>query len=128
MEFLIKTAGVAVICAVLALVLRKNSPEMSLFLGISAVCIILYFAADIFAGISDFLKTLSKTSGISAAGITAVLKTVGIAVVTKLCADFCSDAGQKSVATSVELFGSAAAIYIALPLIKTVFQMINTFS
>lgn len=127
MELLIKIAAIAVICAVLGLVLRKISPETAILLTMSAACTVLYFAADVLTEISDFLKTFSESVNIAPASISAVLKVTGIAVISKLASDICADAGQKSVSSAIEIFASAASVYVALPIIKTVFQMINSF-
>jgi stage III sporulation protein AD len=125
MELLIKAAVIAVVGAVITLVIKKNSPEMALLLAAALTLLILYFAADAIARLMGFIETLSDTAELSPALISIVMKTVGIAILTKLSADVCRDAGQSSVASGLELTGAAAALYVALPLMETVFSMIN---
>ena len=125
MELLIKAAVIAVAGAVITLVIKKNSPEMALLLAAALTLLILYFAADAIARLMGFIETLSDTAELSPALISIVMKTVGIAILTKLSADVCRDAGQSSVASGLELTGAAAALYVALPLMETVFSMIN---
>ena len=126
MEILVKAAAVSVVGAVLAIVLKKNSPEMALLLTVSLGCLVLYLAVDVVTNVAQFMDDLSSVAGISSASLAIVMKTVGIAILTKLAAGICSDAGQGSVASALELMGSAAALYIALPLMKTVFQMVSS--
>ena len=128
MVILVKIAAVAVAGAILSLVLRKNSPEMALLLTISLALIAISLAFDVITGVTDFLKTLSETAQISPAVLSIVLKTVGIAIITKLAADVCRDAGQTSVASGVELTGAFSALYISLPLFKTVIGMIDSLA
>ena len=121
-----KAAAVSVVGAVMAVVLKKNSPEMAVLLTISLGCLVLYLAADIFSTVVHFMEELTDTAGLSSASLAVVMKTVGIAVLTKIASGICSDAGQGSVASALELLGSAAALYIALPLMETVFHMIRS--
>lgn len=125
MDIFIKAAAISAVGAILALLIKKENPETALLLTIAAGCIILYFAFDIITNIIDFAENLADTTGLSSAVISIVVKTTGIAILTKLSSDVCRDAGQQSLASAVELTGSAAALYIALPLMKTVFSMID---
>ena len=126
MTVLIKVAAIAVTGAVLGLVIKKNSPEMAIMLTISLALIALYLAFDTIRGVTDFVQSLAETTKISPAILTVVLKTVGISIITKLSADVCRDAGQASVGSGIELAGAFAALYIALPLFKTVMDMIRS--
>lgn len=126
MTILIKIAAIAVTGTVLSLVIKKNSPEMSLMLTISLALVALYLAFDTIKGITDFLSSFAETAQISPAVLAIVFKTIGISIVTKLCADVCRDAGQSSVASGVELAGSFSALYISLPLFKTVMSMVES--
>lgn len=125
MELIIKAAAIAVVGAVLSLVMKKTSPEMALVLAVSLAMLVIYIAVDAMKSLTDFVETLSDTANLSPAILTVVLKTVGIAILTKLSADICRDAGQSSVASGLELTGAAASLYVALPLMRTVFSMIN---
>jgi len=73
----------------------------------------------------DFAEILGDTAGLSPTLLAPVLKTVGIGILTRLASDICKDAGQSAIASTVELAGTVAALYIALPLMQTVFQMIG---
>ena len=126
MAIIVKIAAVAVAGTVLSLVIKKNSPEMALMLTISLALIALYLAIDTIKGVTDFITSLASAAQISPGVLTVVFKTIGISIITKLSADVCRDAGQSSVASGIELAGSFAALYIALPLFKTVMDMIET--
>ena len=125
MELLIKAAVIAVVGAVITLVIKKNSPEIALLLAAALAFLTLYFAADAITRLMGFIESLSDTAQLSPAILSIVMKTVGIAILTKISADVCRDAGQSSVASGLELTGAAAALYVALPLMETVFSMIN---
>lgn len=126
MAILIKIAAVAMAGTVFGLVIKKNSPEMALMLSISLAMVALYLAFDTIKGVTDFITSLAEAAQISPAVLTIVFKTIGISIITKLSADVCRDAGQSSVASGVELAGAFSALYISLPLFKTVMSMIQS--
>ena len=126
MDMLIRVTAIAVAGSVIGLVIKKNSPEMSLLLTIGLAIFGLYLAFDVVAGVVGFIRTLADTAGIAPAVLGVVMKTVGIAIITKISADICRDAGQSSIASGVELAGTVTAIYISIPLIETVVRMLNS--
>lgn len=123
---MIKVSAVAIAGVVISLVVRKNSPEMALLLTIALALLALFFAFHVVSTITDYLQFLAGLSGFSPVILTIVLKTVGIGVLSKLVSDVCRDAGQSSVASGVEFTGAVVAVYIALPLFKTVVSMIES--
>ncbi len=95
-------------------------------LTISLALIALYLAFDTIKSVTEFITSMAAAAQISPVVLTVVFKAVGISIVTKLSSDVCRDAGQSSVASGIELTGAFAALYIALPLFKTVMDMIRT--
>jgi len=125
MDLVIRAVILGLVGSVLSLVIRKNSPEMGLVLALAVSLLVVGLGIELIRAILDFVGVLQSTAGLSPALIGPVLKVVGIAILTRLAADICKDAGQSAIAGTVELAGTVAAIYIALPLMQTVFQMIG---
>jgi len=125
MDLVIRAVILGVVGAVLCLVMRKNSPEVGLLLALAVALLVVGLGAQLIGAILDFAETLSAAAGLSPALLGPVLRTVGIAILTRLASDICKDAGQGAIASTVELTGTVAALYIALPLMQTVFQMIG---
>lgn len=126
MELLLKAAVAGAFGAVAALIIKKDSPSIGLILGIVTAGFILLISLDIIGEIKSFTLTIAEAAGMSSALLTPIIKTVGIGIVTRLTSDVCRDAGQAAIASTIELVGSVGALYVALPLIKMVFQMINS--
>ena len=76
----------------------------------------------------SFLSKLQDLAGLDDALLTPLLKSVGIGIVTQICAAFCADAGESALARLIELCGGILAIYIALPLLEAVIDMIRTMT
>ena len=127
MDFLIKGSVIGVIASVLGLLLKKNAPEFALLLTVSAAAAIIGFALSILGNIKDFVYELAERGAISSALLAPLVKCVGISVCAKLATDICKDAGFSASASAVELVASAAALYAALPLMRAVLKMSESF-
>ena len=125
MDFIIKAAIVGIVGALIALVLKKSNPEMALLLILAAGAVILVFAMDIISDIREVINMASSISDLSPAILAPVLKCVGIGIITRLASDLCKDAGAGAISSAVELAGAASALYVALPILKTLIQMIG---
>ena len=126
MDTFIRIAALCVIGAVLALILKKGRPEFSFCIG--AVCCVLAFAAaaELLSPVLSFARELQAMTGLSDALLAPLLKTVGIGLLAQLAGSFCQDAGQQSLAKTVELCGTVLALYASLPLARAVLQTVKT--
>ena len=128
MDILIKAAGIGIIAAIAAVLLKKDNPSFSFAVVIGTAVLIIASLSGVFAEIVNFAESAAQTAGISEVLVVPVFKTIGIAVVSKISADICRDAGQSSIAAAVETAGAVIAFYIAMPLIQTVLKMVNTLT
>lgn len=125
MELLIKIAAVCVPAALIAGVLRKDSPAMALLIALAAGCVILFSALGAFGEIRDFLTECAELTGSSQTVLGVLLRVLGIAVVTRAASDICKDAGLGAASSAAELAGTAAALYAGLPVMRGVLDMIK---
>ncbi len=125
METLFKTAAVCAVAAVLAAAVRRENPAMAVLLGVAAGCAALLPALGLLREAAAFWDELADTSGIPAASLGVVLKTLGISILTRFASDLCKETGAVSAASAVEFTGSCAALAVALPLMRTAFRMLE---
>ena len=125
MPDIIKIAAIAVAAALCAVVVRKSAAELALVLALAAGAILLTCSLGALEGVRALMDTLADTAGLSPAVLAPVVKTVGIAILTRVAAELCRDAQEGGIAAFVETAGAAAALFVALPLMKTVLSMIT---
>ena len=113
-----------VVGAMLALVLKKTSPEQALLLVLCAVVAGLALLADGLGELVDFLRELGERSGISETLFVPLYKTVGIGLVVKVGGDLCRDAGGAALASVVETAGAVCALLAAMPLLRRVLELL----
>lgn len=115
-------AGVA--AALCAVVVRQRSPELAVLLTLAACVLLLGRTLPMLEDIRDRMTALSDKAGVSPSLLLPVGKTVGIALVTRLSASLCRDAGEGSIAAALEMAGSAAAVVVSLPLLDMVLELV----
>ena len=124
MSEVVKVAAAAVAAALCAVVVRRQSPEIALALGIGACAVVVLYCSGALTAVVELADKLAQTGGLSPQVVEPVMKTAGIAIVTRLAADFCKDAQEGGLASSVELAGTALALAAALPLVSAVLDVL----
>lgn len=118
MSGVVKIAAAAVAAALCAVVVRKQSPEIALALGLGACALIVLYCSGALADVMELADKLARAGGLSPQVVEPVVKAAGIAIVSRLAADFCKDAQEGGLASAVELAGTALALAAALPLMS----------
>ncbi len=125
MENIGKIAALAVTAALCAVVVRRQSPELGLVIGLTAGAVILAYSMTALTGIVEMMQTLADTAGLSPAILKPMVKTVGIGILTHLAAQVCRDAKETAIAAFVEMAGACAALLMCLPLMESVLAMVE---
>ena len=124
MEPVFQAAAVCLVGALLAVVVRRGSPEMSLLLTLGAAVVVLLFLADPLGELLDFLWELGERSGVPQQLFVPLYKIVGIALVVRVGGELCRDAGESALAATLETAGAVCALLAALPLLRAVLEML----
>lgn len=124
MEQVIQAAVLCVVAALLALVLKKGTPEAALLLTLGATTVVLLSLSRDLKALLGFLEELVEESGLSGALFVPLYKTVGITLVVKVGGNLCRDAGESALASAVETAGAVCALLAALPLLRAVLTLL----
>jgi len=124
MEQVIQAAALCVTGAILAVVVKKGSPEGALALTLAVAVAVLLFLSGLLEELLQFLTELGQQSGASRSLFVPLYKTIGIALVVKVGSDLCRDAGESALASVVETAGSVCALLVALPLLQSVLTLL----
>lgn len=125
MEQVIEVAGVCVVAALLALVVKRGAPESALLLTVVAAAAVLLSLGQALKEVTAFLAELGRRSGMEEALFLPLYKTVGIALVVKVGGNLCRDAGESALAATVEAAGTVCALVVSLPLLQAVLTLLG---
>ncbi|MBE7100575.1 MAG: hypothetical protein E7364_03070 [Clostridiales bacterium] len=127
MAEIIKIIGVAFVTALTALLLRSTKPELSFAVTVTGVIVILLFIVDYMKATLGFLTEISGMTGLDNGLIKILLKIVGIGYLTEFSAGILNDFGSNAVADKVILGGKLTMLFLAIPVIKTLLQLMKGF-
>ena len=120
-----RLTALAAAAAVLAVAVRKQTPELSLALVIAACCVAGMLVLSFAEPLVDTVKALSEKAGLSANLAAALYKILGIGLLTGISADICLDAGQSALAKLIETGGGLVCVCLSLPLLQAVLELIE---
>ncbi len=125
MEVMGKIAAAAVTAALFGTVVRRSAPELALLLTVTAGVWILTAVLDGLGAAAAMAERLAQLAQMDAAVAGPVLKTVVVALVTRITAEICRGAGEGGLAAFVETAGTILALTAALPLMAAVLTMLE---
>ena len=123
MEPVFQAIIIVVIAAAAAATVYKTVPGMSLLLSMAAALLALFLCIGLLEPLAAFFRDAIALSGLSGVYTGPLLKCMTI--LTMIGESLCKDAGQAAGACAVQLVGVAAALYAALPLMRTFLNMIG---
>lgn len=125
MNYFLQAAALAIIGAVLALVLQKQSKELSILLVLACGICIYFLAAHFLEPVIDFVLELQLMGNLDGEMVRLLLKATGIGILAEVSGTICEDAGEATLGKMVRLSGSCAAMYLALPMLTAVMEMVK---
>ena len=128
MTHFIQALIVAVIGVVLGTVIKKTNRETALLLSIAGCIVIGIFLFRLIDPLVEFCLKLRNLAGLDKNILSPVLKSVGIGLLTQITSKICNDAGESAVGSIVELCGSVVTLYVAIPLMNAVLELVEGLS
>ena len=124
MDLVIRITVLCVVGALLALILKRGTPEQALLLTLAAVVLVLLLLGDPVGELTGFLRKLAEESGVASELFVPIYKTIGIALVVKAGGGLCRDAGESALAVMMETAGAVCALLVVLPLFQAVLSVL----
>lgn len=120
---MVAIAGVVVIAAFLAVLLRQQRPEQAMAVGLVAgvgiLALVLTRAVPAFSSIKELLDA----SPLPGEYGEILFKALGLCLLTQLAADACRDAGEGALAGKAELAGKMGLVILSLPLFQKIAEL-----
>lgn len=124
MEEIIKIIGIGLTSLVIIIILKQYKPEYAIYVSIIAGIIILFFAMEKITGIVNLLQSISNKTYINKTFLSILLKITGIAFITEFAVSVCSDAGEKAIASKIEIGSKVIIVTMSIPIITSLLELI----
>ena len=124
MEEIIKIIGIGLIALVIVIILKQYRPEYAIYVSIVAGILILVFIMSKITGIINLLQSISDKTYINKQFLSILLKITGIAIITEFAVSICTDAGEKAIASKIEIGSKVIIIAMSIPIISSLLELI----
>ena len=124
MDEIIKIIGIGLIALVIVVILKQYRPEYTIYVSIIAGVLILLLAMEKLSGIINLLQSISDKTYINKQFLGILLKITGIAIITEFAVSICADAGEKAIASKIEIGSKVIIITMSIPIISSLLELI----
>jgi len=113
-----QVVATGVLCAVLAITIKKQSPEVALIITIaSSVLIFLMIMPMLTQAVGVIANIGAMLDSGGAQYVSLALRVIGVAYMAQLGASVCADAGETAIAAKIDLGGRVIIMVLAMPIV-----------
>ena len=124
---IIKIAILGIAGVLLALPLKKERSEYSIFIAMTVcICIFVYLLSKV-ETILGFVEHLETMINVDGRYISLVLKMVGITYVAEFATNICKDAGYTAIGNQIEIFAKLSILVVSVPVLNVFLETIGSF-
>lgn len=120
-----KAIAAVLIAVTLGLALKQQEKDISLLLSLAVCCMAGVVALRFLEPMLDLLWELEAMGSMESGVLGVLMKAVGIALVTEISGTICADAGNSSLGKTVQILGSAAVLFLSVPIIRSFLELIQ---
>lgn len=118
--------AIGIVSSILALTLKKYSPQISILISITAGVIIFMMAIPQLKIVLDMFHSISQNVDINKIYISIVLKIIAIAYIAEFGVQICKDAGENSIASKIEFVGKVLIMVVSAPILVALMELVLT--
>jgi len=112
-----QVVATGVLCAVLAITIKKQSPEIALLITIVSSVLIFLMVLPM---LTQAIGVLTNVGALLDGGfeyVSLALRVIGVAYMAELGASVCADAGEAAIAAKIDLGARVIIMVMAMPVV-----------
>lgn len=121
---ILQIAGLGIVASILAVFLKEQKSEMSMYISIATGLIIFIMIISKLEYVIQTLENLADKVNINYLYTTVILKIVGISYIAEFASQIAKDANQDTIANKIELAGKVIIMAVSIPIFVGVIDMI----
>jgi len=120
--------AVGIISLILIITMRKQNAEFALLISIMASIIIFFMIMPFLGQAVGLLKDIAGLMDTNVQYIGIILKIIAIAYIAEFGAQICTDAGESSIASKIELAGKVLILITSMPVLYGLVDLIKAMT
>ena len=122
---ILTVVGMGLTGALLGIVIKQYKPEFSVYISLTVGIIILAMLMGLISPVLDTITQLTEAVNLNDIYGKVLLKSLAVCYITQLASDCCSDAGERAIASKIEMAGKIAIVVISLPLFQSLVNVVT---
>lgn len=119
-----KIIALGLIGTVFSVLLKKENPQIAMLTAASTGILIFLMLCIPLGNLISLLREMAGRAGVDEDYFGIVLKVIGIAYLAQFGSQLCADAGERAVASKIELAGKVFMMTTAAPVLAGLLEMI----
>ncbi|MBE7038550.1 MAG: stage III sporulation protein AD [Ruminococcaceae bacterium] len=115
---------VAVITVLLIAVIKPNKKEFAITLSIIFGIFSFWFVFSYLKTIIETINFVLEKINLDVTIFSIIIKIIFVAYICEFASNICRDAGEVSIATKLELCGKIIIVYMSLPIVEAVINLL----
>ena len=124
MTDVIRIIGIGLLALIIIVILKQYKPEFAIYVSMIAGVLILVLSIQKLTGIINLLQSLANKTYVNKSFLSILLKITGIAFITEFAVSICSDAGEKAIASKIEIGSKVIIIAMSIPIITSLLELV----
>ena len=125
MDTVWRIMAIVLLAAVIVTLLKKTRPDMAYLLVLAVCGVAIFLFAEFADQIIQSFQRVFAAINIPDEIFLPLLKMIAIAIMTKIGADICRDAGEAAFGNLVETAGAITAILLSMPLFSAAWELLQ---
>ena len=128
MNNIFEIAGIGIVSSAVIIILKQYRPEFAFSASLICGIILLLYSVISFSEINETLKEIIEISGIENEKYEILFRCLGISIVSKIASEACSECGQGSISSKIDLAGKTIILFTAMPLFTEIIEIIRNLT
>ena len=120
-----KVIGMGICGAILSLLVKQYKPELAISIPILTAGGIFFICLPYLGAVITAFNDIAERAGVEMSHMKLVIKIIGISYICQFASDICTDAGERAIASKIELGGRIAIITVSMPVMYNFLELIS---
>ncbi|XRL85758.1 stage III sporulation protein AD [Bacillus subtilis] len=121
---IVQIVGLGLIATFLSLIVKEQKPTFAFLIVVFAGCAIFLYLVDQIYDIIRMIEKIAINANVNMVYVETILKIIGIAYIAEFGAQLTKDAGQRAIASKIELAGKILILVMAVPILTVIIETI----
>lgn len=120
-----KTAAGILTAVIIWINLNKTNKDASVLMSLAVCAMAIIAAAGFLQPVISFVKKLQGIGNLDSDLVAAVLKVVGVGVITEIAVLICKDAGNESMGKTLQFMSVATVLWLSIPVFEKLLNLLD---